>query len=125
MKKIIISILFCLLIGCNSKTTVEYQRISPQKAQVLMDEMIEPYVLLDVRTVDEYKERHIVNAINIPLDELEELANVKLIDKDQPIFVYCRSGNRSQEGSQILVDLGYTNVIEMGGINDWEGKIIE
>ena len=59
------------------------------------------------------------------MDELEELANVKLIDKDQPIFVYCRSGNRSQEGSQILVDLGYTNVIEMGGISDWEGKIIE
>ena len=125
MKKIIVSLLCCLLVGCSKKTIVEYQRISPIEAQTLMTEMTDEYVLLDVRTVEEYEERHIEGALNIPLDELEDTAERLLTDKKQTIFVYCRSGNRSQEGSQILVELGYSNVIEMGGINDWKGQIVE
>lgn len=125
MKKIIVSLLFCLLVGCRTKTIVEYQRISPIEAQTLMTEMTDEYVLLDVRTVEEYEERHIEGALNIPLDELEDTAERLLTDKNQTIFVYCRSGNRSQEGSQILVELGYTDIIEMGGINDWKGQIVE
>lgn len=90
-----------------------------------MEESVEPFVLVDVRRIDEYSESHIEGAINIPLDTIDESVNEILKDKNQAIYIYCRSGNRSQEASQKLVDLGYTNIIEMGGIIDWEGSIVE
>ena len=77
------------------------------------------YIILDVRTEEEYNEGHIPNAILIPNTEIRERAELELTDQDQLILVYCRSGNRSKLAAAILVELGYTNVVEFGGINSW------
>ena len=81
------------------------------------------YVILDARTQAEYDEGHIPDAILIPHDTVATAAEDALPDKDQLILVYCRSGNRSKQASQTLVDLGYTNVVEFGGINSWPYEV--
>ena len=78
--------------------------------------------ILDVRTAAEYNEGHIPGAINIPNEAIGTDAIPELPDKDQLILVYCRSGNRSKQASEKLVKLGYTNVVEFGGIIDWPGE---
>ena len=77
------------------------------------------YVILDVRTQDEYDQGHIPGAVLLPHDVVSREAERILPRKDQLVLVYCLSGNRSKQASQALVDLGYTNVVEFGGINDW------
>jgi rhodanese-related sulfurtransferase len=77
------------------------------------------YIILDVRTQEEYDEAHIPGAIVIPNTEIEARAESELPDKDQMILVYCRSGRRSKLAADILVELGYTNIYEFGGIIDW------
>ena len=77
------------------------------------------YVILDVRTEEEYNESHIPDAILIPDYEIMTKAEQVLTDKEQLILVYCRSGRRSKNASQALAELGYTNVKEFGGIIDW------
>ncbi len=95
-----------------------YYQIDQIKGKELMDTE-ENYIILDVRTEEEYKEQHIKNAILIPHTEIEQRAEKELTDKNQLILVYCRSGNRSKTASKILAELGYTNVMEFGGINSW------
>lgn len=99
--------------GSNSNS---YQQVDTEAAKELMDTE-DDYVILDARTQTEYDEGHIPGAILIPHDTVATAAENALPDKDQLILVYCRSGNRSKEASQTLVDLGYTNVVEFGGIN--------
>ncbi len=106
----------------NEERTTAYRQISMDEAKRLM-ETEDDYILLDVRTVQEYEERHIPGAINIPNEliggeELDELP-----DKEQVILVYCRSGNRSKQASAKLVKMGYRNIVEIGGINDWSGEV--
>ena len=113
MKKILILLIF-LLVGCTTNT---YTTISQSEAKKMMKEE-KDYIILDVRTKEEYAEGYIDGAINIPLNEIENTN--KLNDKDQIIFVYCRSGNRSKQASEILANLGYTNVYDIGGLNTWE-----
>ena len=98
-----------------------YRQIGMAEAVAMM-EAEQDYILLDVRTQAEFEAAHIPGAICIPnetiaADEIEELP-----DKDQLILVYCRSGNRSKQASDKLVALGYTNVVEFGGIIDWPGE---
>ena len=78
-------------------------------------------VLLDVRTKEEYDEKHIKDAINIPLASIGDKMPDELPDLDENIYVYCRSGNRSHQAARRLNKLGYTNVIDIGGINSWPG----
>lgn len=98
--------------------------------QISMDEAVEmmetkaDYILLDVRTRDEYKEGHIPGAVCIPNETIGEDAIDELPDKDQIILVYCRSGNRSKQAAGKLAAQGYTNVYEFGGIIDWKGAIV-
>lgn len=82
------------------------------------------YLILDVRTPEEYEEAHIPEAVNVPNETIGTEEIPELPDKEQLIFVYCRSGNRSKQASQKLADLGYTNIIEFGGINDWNGDTV-
>lgn len=82
----------------------------------------EDYIIVDVRRPDEYKEGHIPKAINIVNEEITNRPN-KLPDLNQTIYVYCRSGRRSKEASEKFSKLGYTNIIEFGGILDWPGVI--
>ena len=77
------------------------------------------YIILDVRTEEEFAEGHIPGAVLIPDYEIGERAQEMLPDKEQLIFVYCRSGNRSKKASAELAEMGYTNVKEFGGIIDW------
>lgn len=105
--------------GSNSNS---YQQVDTEAAKELMDTE-DDYVILDARTQTEYDEGHIPGAILIPHDTVATAAENALPDKGQLILVYCRSGNRSKESSQALVDLGYTNVVEFGGINSWPYEV--
>lgn len=106
----------------NSSNFSSYQQVDAETAKELMDTE-DDYVILDVRTQAEYDESHIPGAILIPHDTVATAAEDALPDKSQLILVYCRSGNRSKQASQALVDLGYTNVVEFGGINSWPYEV--
>lgn len=100
-----------------------YQQISMDEAVAMMENETD-YIILDVRTPQEFAEKHIPNAINIPNETIGEKNIPELPREDQLILVYCRSGNRSKQASEKLVALGYTNVYEFGGINDWTGETV-
>ena len=99
-----------------------YAQITAEEAKTIMDTE-EDYIILDVREQDEYDEGHVPGAILIPYTEINAKASEKLTDKDALILVYCRSGRRSKIAAQSLVDLGYTNVKEFGGIIDWPYEV--
>ena len=101
-----------------SSVQAVYVNINAQEAKEIMDSQTD-YVILDVRTEEEFNEKHIPGAILIPDYEIEEKAEEILTDKDKLLLVYCRSGRRSKNASEILVRLGYTNIKEFGGIIDW------
>ena len=125
MKRIFIAVsvalmLISLLVGCNNGTHKNaYEQITPAEAKALMDSE-DGYVILDVRTPEEFAAGHIAGAILIPDYEIREKAESILTDKDQLILVYCRSGRRSKNAANELAKLGYTNIKEFGGINDWK-----
>ena len=125
MKKIIPIILSTLLLaGCAAETKENtYRQVGMEEAMAIMEQE-SGYVILDVRRIDEFAEKHIPGAINIPNEEIGDEPIPQLPDKDQLILVYCRSGNRSKQASEKLVALGYTNVVEFGGINDWPGEVV-
>ena len=119
---ILVSIIMIMgLTGCEEQS-MSYTQISMEEAVDMMTKE-ENYIILDVRTTEEFAEKHIPNAINIPNEAIgsEELA--ELPDKNQLILVYCRSGNRSKQASEKLAALGYTNIYEFGGINNWTGEL--
>lgn len=125
---IIISALIILLAGCGNGTESSelagFQSITPEEALERLEN--EPgIVLLDVRTPAEYAEGHIPGSLLIPLQTLAEEAPEQLTDKDAPIFVYCRSGRRSIEAAEILVEQGYTQVYDLGGIIDWPYETVK
>lgn len=99
-----------------------YTEITMDKAVQLMKEE-KNYIILDVRRPDEYATGHIPGAINVPNETIGTAEISELPDKAQLILVYCRSGRRSKEASEKLVKLGYTNIVEFGGILDWKGEI--
>mgnify|MGYP006344146263 CR=1 FL=1 len=102
--------------------TDEEVNITAEEAKQIMDSE-EGYVILDVRTQEEYDQGHIPNAILIPDTEIKNKAEEVLTDKNQLLLVYCRSGRRSKLASEILVELGYTNIKEFGGIIDWPYEV--
>ena len=125
MKRILpIFLAALLLVGCAAPAEeITYRQVNMDEAITMMEEG-SGYIILDVRTPEEFAEKHIPGAINVAnetigTDEIPELPN-----KDQLILVYCRSGNRSKQASEKLVALGYTNIVEFGGINDWPGETV-
>ena len=125
MKKILpIFLVALLLVGCAAPAEGgSYRQINMDEAITMMEEE-SGYIILDVRTPEEFAERHIPGAINIPNETISTEEIPELPDKDQLILVYCRSGNRSKQASEKLVALGYTNIVEFGGINDWLGETV-
>ena len=125
MKWIPILMALLLLSGCAAQAQKEqsYRQINMDEAIAMM-EAESDYIILDVRTPEEFSERHIPGAINVANETIGSEEIPELPDKDQLILVYCRSGNRSKQASEKLVALGYTNIIEFGGINDWPGEVI-
>lgn len=86
-------------------------------------ENLEHVYIIDVREEDEYEEGHLINSYNIPLSRLEDINNEN-ISKDAKIIIYCRSGNRSKTAQSRLMEMGYTNVLDMGGILDWPYDVV-
>ena len=111
-------------VGCSDGGSASYDQISGAEAKALMDSE-SGYIIIDARTQEEYDQGHIPGAIMIPEYEIATRAEKELPDKNQLILVYCRSGRRSKIAAEELVKLGYTNVKEFGGINDWKYEIVK
>ena len=124
MKKTMALVLLAALLLLPAGMAEEYYRqISQEEAQRILDEEAD-FILLDVRTEEEYDEGHIPGAINIDNEDIGTGELPELPDKDQMILVYCRSGRRSKEAAEKLAALGYTQVLEFGGIMTWPGEVI-
>lgn len=129
-----IPLVLCLFLvaGCERQSnggdrqmkTNPYTQITAEEAKSMMDGQ-EEYVLLDVRSEEEFAQGHILGAILIPDNEIAERAEEELPEKENTILVYCRSGRRSKLAAQALADLGYTNVYEFGGILDWPFDVVK
>ena len=116
------ALLAALLAACGATSKPSYRQITADEAAQMMQEET-GFVLLDVRTQEEYASGHIPGAICIPNETIGSEEIPELPDKDQLILVYCRSGNRSKQASQKLAEQDYTNVVEFGGINGWTGDL--
>ena len=127
MKKLIPILLSALMFtgcaGISNHQPNTYRQITMDEAVAMM-ESESGYIILDVRRPDEFAAGHIPNAINVPNETIGTAEISELPDKDQLIMVYCRSGRRSTEASAKLVKLGYTNIVEFGGILDWKGETV-
>ncbi|MBO5115686.1 MAG: rhodanese-like domain-containing protein [Peptococcaceae bacterium] len=128
--KQILAVLLCVLMLCtgcagNNGQSEEslYSSITMEDAAVLL-ESENDYLILDVRTEQEYFSGHIPGAMCIPNEDIDETVVEILTDKEQVIFVYCRSGNRSKQAAEKLANLGYTNIVEIGGVKDWPGDLV-
>lgn len=102
----------------------KFVQVSAAEAQKMLAEE-EGYILLDVRTPKEYADGHIPNAVNLPNETIGKEPPTILSDKEQRIFVYCRSGRRSQDAAAKLAAMGYTNIVDFGGIMDWRGDVVK
>ena len=127
MKKLIPILLSALMLtgctGAGNSTNNTYRQISVDEAVAMMAEET-GYIILDVRRADEFAAGHIPGAINVANESIGTDDIPELPDKNQLIMVYCRSGRRSKEAAEKLVKLGYTNIVEFGGILDWKGEIV-
>lgn len=112
------------MVGCHQEeSSITYKTISSSEAYEIMNTK-EDIVIIDVRSESEYASGHIKNAINIPVDTINNINDI-VSDKNKTILVYCKSGNRSKMASEELIKLGYTNVNNFGGINNWEYEIVD
>ena len=127
MKKLIPILLSALMFtGCartSNNQTNTYRQITMDEAVTMMEQET-GYIILDVRRADEFAAGHIPGAINVANESIGTDEIPELPDKDQLIMVYCRSGRRSKEAAEKLVKLGYTNIVEFGGILDWKGETV-
>ena len=127
MKKLLFLLLAVMLLtACGQAKENDweavYMNITAEEAKAIMDSE-DGYIILDARTQEEYDQGHIPGAIVISHEEIMEKAEDVLTDKDQLILVYCRSGRRSKIAAEALVELGYTNIREFGGIIDWPYEV--
>lgn len=111
------------LSGCASSGGEEYRQLDMNEAVEMMENE-KDYIILDVRTEQEFEEQHIPNAINVPNETIGTKEISELPDKEQLLMVYCRSGNRSKQASEKLVEIGYSNIVEFGGMKDWPGETV-
>lgn len=122
MKKVIYCLaVLIMLTGCNGGNTV-IKTISSDDAKAMMDTRTD-ITVIDVREQNEYDSGHIKNAILLPLGSIEQEAENTLPDKASTVLLYCRSGRRSASAAKTLEALGYTDIYDFGGINDWQYEI--
>ena len=118
-----ISAVLLLLTGCGAEDAPAYRQVSSDEAAAMMASESD-YLILDVRTREEYEQSHIPGAVCVPNESIGSGELSALPRKDQLILVYCRSGNRSKQAAQKLTDAGYTNIVEFGGILSWTGETV-
>ena len=123
-KPFILILLFLMTVAiCTGKTPKTYKMVSMAEGIEIAKKNPDA-IIVDVRRDDEYKAGHIPGAVLLTMETItEETASKVLPDKNQMILIYCRSGRRSKIAAQSLLELGYTNLIEFGGILDYKGKI--
>ena len=114
----VLGILLWACVDTKDNKEAEYMNITAEEAKKIMDTESD-YIILDVRTEEEFAQGHIPGAMLIPDYAIREKAESALPDKDALILVYCRSGRRSKNAAQILAELGYSNIREFGGIMSW------
>ena len=124
---IVVGVIAVAAVGIKQHVTAdqegaEYTSITMEDAKEIFQEKGD-YLIVDVRRADEFAEGHIQGAINIANEDIVSSEPAELPDKDQVIYVYCRSGNRSKQASEKLAAMGYTNIVEFGGILDWTGEV--
>ena len=127
MKRLLPLFIAVLLVftGCGEKENDmknTYEKISMSEGLKRM-ESDEGYILLDVRRADEFAAGHIPGAVNLPNEKIGKAEIPSLPDKNQTIYIYCRSGNRSKQSADKLLTLGYTSLVEFGGILDYTGEL--
>ena len=123
-KKLIAAVASIFCFGCSASAPEQaWKTITAEQTQELMETETD-YIVLDVRTQDEYNSGHIPQAICLPYDSISE-ENTSEFRIDQLILVYCRSGNRSKKACATLSDLGFENVVDFGGISEWPGTIVK
>jgi rhodanese-related sulfurtransferase len=127
---LILFVLTIILTGCvnvdtknNDPEETTYKKISAEDAKKIIDS--EDVIVLDVRTPEEFNEGHIENAVLLPVSDIKDKAGEVLTDKDAKILVYCRSGNRSATAAKELIEMGYTDVYDFGGIMSWPYEIVK
>ena len=119
MRALVIGGLFMFMQNGNANQTMKYEELQNKlNAQ-------ENFVLLDVRTQEEFEAGHIASAILLPYDEIALKAGTVLPDKEKEIVLYCRSGRRSAIAKKALVELGYKDVEDFGGVNRWKGELVK
>ena len=105
--------------------TAQYRKISPQLAQEMIASS-QIVTIVDVRTAAEYEQGHIPDAIIVPNETISTAQKPEALpDLNATILVYCRSGSRSAQAARKLVSLGYVNVYDFGGINDWPYDVVK
>ena len=121
MKKIFCLIVCCLLLcSCGSDKKGEKAVVQSVSCSEMKELVKDGAVLVDVRTLAEYKSGHLDEAINLPVETIADTIGTEISDKDTKIVLYCRSGNRSATAGQTLIDMGYKNVYDMGGMSNCE-----
>lgn len=124
MKKTFLTVLLlCLALSAAAFGEAGYRQINQEEAARIMAEET-GYLLLDVRTKEEYDAGHIPGAVNLANEDIGTETIPLLPDKGQTLLVYCRSGRRSKEAAEKLAALGYTHVLEFGGIMSWSGEVV-
>ncbi len=108
----------------NNSKELTYEQITQEEAKKIIDSETD-YIILDVRTAEEFAEGHIENAVLLDYTDIQTKAEIVIPEKDKLILVYCRSGRRSKIAADELVKLGYSNVKEFGGIIDWKYEIVK
>ncbi len=118
MKKIIV-LLLCTMILCSCGEEKKEDVVVAQKVTCseMYDLVGDGAVLIDVRTLAEFNAKHLEGAINLANENIANLIEDEVSDKEKKIVLYCRTGNRSAMAAQTLIDMGYKNVYDMGGID--------
>ncbi len=107
--------------ACSASQAEAIHNINAAQGKAMMDD--EDVIVLDVRTKEEFADGHVPNAKNLPLSEIEKAET--LFEKDDKLIVYCRSGARSSQAAQSLSKAGFTDIYDMGGIQDWPYDVVK
>lgn len=122
MKRWIWLLIACVwIMGCEQQEEAVIQTLTPAQVQTMLEQ--QSAILIDVRSEAEYEQQHIPNALNIPLDQLSRITD--MIAFDEAVILYCRSGSRSAQAATQLRSMGYTNIYDLGGIQDWPYELVK
>lgn len=118
---LLLALTMALCAACGSKTDYQTMEINDAAEMIAADD---GHLLVDVRTKEEFEEKHLPGAILLPVDDIKDGRLERLPDKDQTILLYCRTGRRAKDAAEYLAKKGYTNIYEIGGIIDWKGETV-